>query len=163
MSKLECWPQPLPLNNPFWRYSLSVYAHQPLQRELLWLQDDHGANVNTLLLQAWLSSQHRSLTSEQWQALQLAIEPLVLITQQIRGHRQRLKAFSRETQGARVYQQAKRLELVCEQYQQALCYSFCQANTEPAMIAEQGLFPGLNSQQSAQLWVTINTAEAACG
>ena len=45
--------QPLELDNPFWRFSLAVYAMPGVQKECLSLQNEAGVNVNMLLYCAW--------------------------------------------------------------------------------------------------------------
>lgn len=42
--------------NPFWRFSCAVYAAPGVAQACLELQDTHGADVNLLLLAAWLGA-----------------------------------------------------------------------------------------------------------
>jgi len=43
------------LDNPFWRFSLSVYQHEAVKTACLSLQDTYHVNVNLLLLCCWLA------------------------------------------------------------------------------------------------------------
>lgn len=42
--------------NPFWDYSLRVYARPAVKESCLLLQDRHGADVNLLLFALWLGA-----------------------------------------------------------------------------------------------------------
>lgn len=44
----------LPMDNPFWRFSLSVYGTKPVQDVCLDAQERFGADVNLMLLCCWL-------------------------------------------------------------------------------------------------------------
>ncbi len=46
----------LNLDNPFWQFSCAVYAAPGVRQACLQLQDEHGADVNLLLLAVWLGS-----------------------------------------------------------------------------------------------------------
>lgn len=57
-------PQDLPLENPFWTFSLSLWKNQQAQSALLSLQDDAGLVVNRLLFCSWLGFERRELDVE---------------------------------------------------------------------------------------------------
>lgn len=42
------------MSNPFWQFSLAVYALPAVQAECLALQDAHDIDVNVLLFSAWI-------------------------------------------------------------------------------------------------------------
>lgn len=44
----------LDLDNPFWQFSITVYASEPVRDVCLQSQDRHGVDVNLLLLCCWL-------------------------------------------------------------------------------------------------------------
>jgi uncharacterized protein (TIGR02444 family) len=50
-------------NNPFWRFSLAVYAADGVAGECLDLQARHGIDVNLLLFVAWLGASRRRTMS----------------------------------------------------------------------------------------------------
>lgn len=58
----EGMDQPLELENPFWRFSLAVYAMSGVQEECLFLQNSSGVNVNLLLYCAWRGAEGDCLT-----------------------------------------------------------------------------------------------------
>ena len=58
----EGMDRPLELENPFWRFSLAVYAMSGVQEECLFLQNSSGVNVNLLLYCAWRGTEGDCLT-----------------------------------------------------------------------------------------------------
>lgn len=54
----------LQLENPFWTFSLDVYARAGVAEECLGLQARHGIDVNALLFCAWAGAGRRALLSE---------------------------------------------------------------------------------------------------
>lgn len=119
--------QALLLENPLWQFSLAVYQYAPLQRQLLTMQNELGANVNVLLCQGWLSHQNRQLPERHWQTLGIQLQPWQIITEQLRHDRITLKpAAEIVPPAAQLRRQVKRWELLSEQYQLALMYQYCQ-------------------------------------
>jgi uncharacterized protein (TIGR02444 family) len=53
------------LNNPFWDYSLSLYAKPGVEAQLLQWQNENHLDINLFLFSAWLLTQHRYLTTTQ--------------------------------------------------------------------------------------------------
>jgi uncharacterized protein (TIGR02444 family) len=51
---------PSPPSDPFWRFSLRLWARPGVAQACLWLQDRCGADVNLLLLCCWLASEARA-------------------------------------------------------------------------------------------------------
>lgn len=63
------------LDNPFWRFSLAVYAAPGVQAECLAAQDEHGADVNVLLYCLWLAAaERRALDADAMRAVLAAVE-----------------------------------------------------------------------------------------
>jgi uncharacterized protein (TIGR02444 family) len=70
--------------NPFWNFSLAVYAREGVSRACLALQEGHGLDVNLLLFCGWAGSRGQLLTpgdigalvesTRPWQ--EAAVEPL---------------------------------------------------------------------------------------
>ena len=54
----------LQCDNPFWRFSLAVYAMPGVAAECLALQETHGVDVNMLLFCAWLGSAQRIVLTQ---------------------------------------------------------------------------------------------------
>jgi uncharacterized protein (TIGR02444 family) len=115
----------LQLDNPFWRFSLRVYAAQGVQQACLRLQDDFGTDVNLLLLAAWLGAvRHQSLGAAdlaeapgtRWDAQ--AIKPL-------RAARREAKAVAGDGAAlADFYRQIQACELRAEQIRQAWLFQW---------------------------------------
>ena len=58
-------PKELPLETPFWAFSLSLWKNQTAQTTLLSLQNDMGLVVNRLLFCSWLGFDRRELLTEE--------------------------------------------------------------------------------------------------
>lgn len=54
----------LELENPFWTFSLDIYARPGVAEECLGLQARHGIDVNALLFCAWAGAVRRALLNE---------------------------------------------------------------------------------------------------
>jgi uncharacterized protein (TIGR02444 family) len=117
---------PLEIDNPFWRFSLRVYAAPGVAAECLDLQDRLGLDVNVVLFAAWLGAE-RGL--QVGQADLDRIEQAVGgwsdgVVKPLRAVRQRLKQMS-EIADPQVQALRKRVagtELFSEQVEQALLY-----------------------------------------
>ena len=57
-------PAVLQLENPFWTFSLDVYARPGVAQECLALQARYGIDVNALLFCAWAGAMRRALLSK---------------------------------------------------------------------------------------------------
>jgi uncharacterized protein (TIGR02444 family) len=121
--------QKLNLNNELWRFSLAVYAQPGVEPLCLKLQDQHRVNINILLSNAWLFSQQRHLSPNQWQTLATTIAPFTEVIDRIRMHRRQLKSNPHQNRRQdQLRNQVKALELLAEQYQQATIASWLSAN-----------------------------------
>ena len=58
-----------PPENPFWQFSLQVYAAPGVAQACLALQDRHGVDVNLLLFACWAGTCGRSLDSSAFRRL----------------------------------------------------------------------------------------------
>src|SRR3954464_15663396 len=64
----------LQCDNPFWAFSLEVYAAQGVAAECLALQREFGIDVNMLLFCAWLgAARKRLLSAEQFESFEDAV------------------------------------------------------------------------------------------
>lgn len=83
------WPA-----SPFWDFSLLLYARPGVEAACLTLQDDHGLDVNLVLLAGWAAHTRRRLTpplAQRLRALGLAYQADVM--QPLRQARRGLKAY----------------------------------------------------------------------
>jgi len=119
----ETFPR-LDLDNPFWQFSLKVYAYEGLAPLCLQLQDDFGFDVNLLLLAVFCDAQHLDLQTEGWRELLVAVQPLQQAVVSARALRRSLKPESSNQQDlhAKQYKAAKQHELYLEQVMQALLF-----------------------------------------
>jgi uncharacterized protein (TIGR02444 family) len=62
-------------SNPFWDYSLAVYARPGVAEACLALQARHGLDVNILLFCCWASARGRALSLEEIEGLMAAVGP----------------------------------------------------------------------------------------
>ncbi len=113
-----------PLDNPFWQYSLSVYAQPELPHLCLQLQDTWGLNVNLLLLCGWAANQGVQLSSQDFQRLKGAIAPLDQgLTEPLRKLRRSLGEMAIEDEWkADLRNRLLTIELTMEQMQQSTLY-----------------------------------------
>ncbi|MBI1204084.1 MAG: TIGR02444 family protein [Rhodopseudomonas sp.] len=117
----------LDCNNPFWAFSLSVYARPGVATECLALQNERNVDVNFLLFVAWLGHAYALTLSDEtltsidaniavWR--DTAVRPLRTI-------RQRLKPLPTMSEPAaqELRAQIAQLELRAEQIEQAMLYA----------------------------------------
>lgn len=118
------------LDNPFWRFSLRVYAQDAVREECLSLQEAFGIDVNILLFAAWLAAEREAMLDEPAIA---AIEALakpwhaaaVLPLRSARRQVKELSLLSRpEIAGLR--RKIAALELESEQVEQALLFELAE-------------------------------------
>ncbi len=103
------------MDNPFWQFSLKLYASKGVQSVCLQLQTQYGLNVNLLLWSCWLAEKDLLLDAEVYRQAQQAIElwqrqyvePLRLMRQQLKDHAAttlRAKIMSAELEAERAVQ-----------------------------------------------------------
>lgn len=116
----------LQCDNPFWRFSLAVYAAPGVAAECLALQDTSGVDINVLLFCAWLGAAKRSvLTTQDLAAIEAAVQPWRdAVIRPTRGVRRDIKAMPDSTNDdvAALRRDAAALELKAEQIEQAMLY-----------------------------------------
>jgi uncharacterized protein (TIGR02444 family) len=115
-------------DNPFWRFSLSVYAAPGVAAECLALQERLRADVNILLFCAWLGWQ-RGIT--------LSSDDLVSVSDAVGvWHRsavlplRSVRQFTRGMPGAEIVELRKRIsadELEAERIEQAMLFGYAEA------------------------------------
>ena len=122
-------PKPAPARggNPFWDFSLALYASPQVQKACLELQDGCGVDVNVLLYMLWHGANRRRLTIEDVGAVLAAVEPWrVDVVVPLRSARRNLKqpAPAIEPKGAETLRAiVKTAELEAERLQQAALYT----------------------------------------
>ncbi|MDX1735201.1 MAG: TIGR02444 family protein [Halioglobus sp.] len=108
-------------SNPFWDYSLSVYARPGVAAACLALQDDCGLDVNTLLYAAWLASMGLDLSREHLQQVEAAVDDWrARVVRPLRELRVSLRDFE---PAVALREELTALELQAERGQQDLMYA----------------------------------------
>lgn len=116
----------LDLENPFWRFSLKVYAAPGVEPGCLGLQRELGIDVNLLLFCAWRGAQSHLLSADEFQR----IKETVRVWQQevvlpLRHARKHLKgsADADEATFLRLRKDMGGIELRAEQIEQAILFA----------------------------------------
>lgn len=87
--------QPLELDNPFWQFSLEIYAAPGVAQECLMLQDESGVDVNMLLYCAWRGAQADILSAAAIAHLNEVVQTWrVDVVGPLRAVRRRLKGMA---------------------------------------------------------------------
>ncbi len=136
--------------NPFWDFSLAVYGEPRVSRACLDAQDEHGADVNLLLLCCWLGFVGVKLTGAGIRRLDAladgwrteAILPLRALRTRLRQPVGPIDAAMAEP----VRSCVKQAELLAEKVEQDLLYAALQTlpgrdgrDAEPSGLARQNL------------------------
>lgn len=126
----------LDIDNPFWRFSLRVYAAPGVAEECLEVQDKLGIDVNVMLYAAWLGAT-RGIALEQadMQHIDAAVAAWSSgVVQPLREVRRKLKRLpeisDRNVQSLR--KQVANVELFSEQLEQAMLYRLADDIGRPA-------------------------------
>lgn len=98
-----------------WQECDGLYAKT--KRSCLKLQDDHGVNINLLLLSRWLDSQNYRLSTDAWQQL---FEQIDSWEQRVLQPYRRLRKLSKHNLAENEYQQMLDVELMLERKEQGL-------------------------------------------
>lgn len=119
-------------DNPFWRFSLSLYQLKRVKTACLQLQDEAGANVNLVLFALWVSQQRLRFAPD-WQATFSQLENWHEdYTLSLRRQRSQLKHLAeradRHEEGPlhQMHQHLQKAELLAEQQEQAVLYYYYQ-------------------------------------
>ena len=115
-------------DNPFWRFSLSLYQLKRIKDACLQLQDDSDANINLLFFAIW-TAQQRLRFSPDWRSTFQQFENWHQdYTLQLRRQRNELKLIAEKAdkndQGPlhRMREHILKAELLAEQQEQAVLY-----------------------------------------
>ncbi|MCC6949711.1 MAG: TIGR02444 family protein [Bradyrhizobiaceae bacterium] len=122
--------EPLVLDNPFWRFSLRLYAQEAVRKECLSLQDTFGIDVNILLFTAWLAAERAAKLDEAGvAAIEAVTKPwhaaAVLPLRSARRQVKELNLFLRP-EIASLRRKVADLELESEQIEQALLFELAE-------------------------------------
>jgi len=122
----------LAIDNPFWRFSLDVYAGPGVAAECLALQDGAGLDVNILLFAAWLGfSQGRVLKPEDVRHIADAaaswsdtvVKPLRTVRRHLKSaNQQPLAASEAFAASEALRKRVAEAELAAEQIEQAMLH-----------------------------------------
>ena len=136
--------------NPFWDFSLAVYGEPRVGRSCLQAQEEHGADVNLLLLCCWLGFVGVKLTEESIRRLDAladgwrteAILPLRALRTRLRQPVGPIDTAMADP----VRECVKQAELLAEKVEQDLLYAALQTlpgrdgrDAEPSGLARQNL------------------------
>ena len=125
----------LQYDNPFWRFSLAVYAAPGVADECLALQDTRGVDVNVLLFCAWLGSRRVTLTEAELAAIDSTVRSWRnQVVQPLRGVRRDIKTRADAAQEdiAALRKEVATLELRAEQLEHAMLYGTAATLNDPS-------------------------------
>jgi uncharacterized protein (TIGR02444 family) len=111
--------------SPLWRFSLAFYSRPEVPALLLRLQDECDADVNIVLFGLWRAGQCRSLSSDDFLAIDSVIQkwraeivvPMRTVRRTIKGSQDGSAAVDA------LYTAAKRLELEAERIEQSRLFA----------------------------------------
>src|SRR5690554_1144840 len=119
-------------DNPFWRFSLSLYQLKRIKDACLQLQDDGGANINLVFFAIW-TAQQRLRFSPDWRQTFVHLENWHRdYTLQLRRQRNELKSIAEKADKNedgplhRMREHIQKAELLAEQQEQAVLYYYYQ-------------------------------------
>ena len=119
-------------DNPFWRFSLSLYQIKRIQDACLQLQDEAGANVNLLFFAVWTSQQQLRFSPDWQEAFQQHQNWHRDYTQSLRRQRKELKLLASRAdanENGPLHQMHKHISLaehLADQQEQAVLYFYYQ-------------------------------------
>jgi uncharacterized protein (TIGR02444 family) len=125
----------LQTDNPFWRFSLAVYAAPGVAAECLALQRALNIDVNMLLFCAWFGARRTLLTAEDIDGFESTVRPWhQSVVRALRAARDAIKPMPEiaEDDVKALREQILAVELQSEQIEQALLF---QANTQRMLKA----------------------------
>jgi uncharacterized protein (TIGR02444 family) len=112
-------------DNPFWQFSLAVYAAPGVAAECLALQTALDIDVNMLLFGAWLGARKTVMTAEDIEAFEATVRPWRhSVVGPLRAARDALKAMPEMAHDdvKALRKQVLEVELRAEQMEQALLF-----------------------------------------
>lgn len=131
---------PLELDNPFWAFSLRVWAKPALQAQLLTLQRTDDIDINLLLFAIWCGTQAKQLpadmsaitrTATQWQ-------------QHIKPLRSVRLALAQNPSAQSLKTLVQKAEVLAEQYEQAALFAHASDLTASMLALPELLAANLN-------------------
>ena len=134
---------PMPqCDNPFWRFSLAVYAAPGVAAECLALQDAQGIDVNVLLFAVWLGSRRVVVTDEHLAVIESTVGRWRgQVVRPLRGVRRDVKARADAADHdiAALRKDVAALELRAEQIEQAMLYGLAAMFDDATVTAEAAI------------------------
>ena len=156
----------LDCDNPFWKFSLAVYAAPGVAAECLALQTALNIDVNLLLFCAWLGAAKRIILDEtEFAAIDAHVrEWHATVVRPLRAVRQHVKMLPemRDDAVKHLRQDIAAAELRAEQIEQALLFDFARglaagaASAREAVSANVGVL--LQRKMTAELLIAAATA-----
>jgi len=119
-------------DNPFWRFSLSLYQLKRIKDACLQLQDDSGANINLVFFAIWTAQQRLRFSPDWRNAFQQLENWHRDYTLQLRRQRNELKLIAEKADKNedgplhRMREHIQKAELLAEQQEQAVLYFYYQ-------------------------------------
>lgn len=119
-------------DNPFWRFSLSLYQLKRIKDACLQLQDESGANVNLVFFALWVAQQQLRFAPDWPQAFQQLENWHRDYTLQLRRQASDLKRLAEKADMHedgplhRMREHILKAELLAEQQEQAVLYYYYQ-------------------------------------
>lgn len=144
VSKLTSWI--------FWQYSIRRYASNDMAPLALLLQDNHGVNINVLLLMCWCLENNVIVNLMQMKAI---VEAIAESDKQLQAHRLQRKAAHPDNGGQKAhYEELKAQELELEKQQQAVMIETF--NAQDVMTLPSGPFNKKTNVLNASIAAFIN-------
>jgi uncharacterized protein (TIGR02444 family) len=126
-------------DNPFWRFSLGVYAAPGVADECLALQDTRGIDVNVLLFCAWLGAQGIIVNTDDLAAIEVRVRPWrQSAVQPLRAARRSVRSLpdAADDAIAALRKDVAALELRAERIEQAMLFSLAPNATATTTAGE---------------------------
>jgi uncharacterized protein (TIGR02444 family) len=123
----------LRLDNPFWQFSLQLYAASGVAQECLTLHDESGVNVNMLLYCAWRGAEADALSASRIEHLDKVVEAWRAdVVAPLRAARRSLQGMALIDAAALEELKPKILdaEIRAEQIEQALLFEQTDSNVQ---------------------------------
>lgn len=129
------------LDNPFWRFSISVYQHPAVKKACLSFQEEQHANVNLLLLCCWLAYSVEEISqAELLQACHTIDDWHASVTQPLRTSRCFVKSLINKELWVKDFcQQLLMDEIVSETWQQYLLFTCFEKNKKLPLAKNEQL------------------------
>lgn len=125
-------------HNPFWQYSVTRYAQNPIAQTCLQWQAQFNTNTNLVLLADWLGAQRILIDDAQWRIINEQVLPWqTRVVLPLRTMRVDLKKSLKNKNSEVLRVQIKSNELLAEQIMQNELYEYCLAQIDFNHISDQ--------------------------